>query len=79
MTRIDRVWTLRVTLVVCVLSRAAVRGSVRVTELVQPIAFGVSFLQSQISMDYPVFRSLLPRSVEKRPTRLGLEIAIKIK
>jgi len=51
----------------------------------QPIAFGVSFLHSQISIDnlvlyiyiYKISRSLVPRSVEKRPSHLRLEIEIK--
>jgi len=46
---------------------------------VPPVAFEVSFLQSPISIDDQSSRSLLPRSVEKRPIRLGLEIEIKSK
>jgi len=45
--------------------------------LVQPIAFGVSFLQSRISIDNLVLWFLLQRSVEKRPIRLRLEIKVK--
>ena len=45
--------------------------------LVQPIVFGVSLFQFQISIDNLFSRSLLLRSVEKRPERLRLEIEIK--
>jgi len=45
--------------------------------IIQPIAFGVSFLQSRIWIDHLVSRSLLPRSVEKRPRRLRLKIEVK--
>ena len=47
------------------------------SRFVQPVAFGVSFLQSQISIHDLFFKSLLPRSVEKRPMRLRLEIEIQ--
>jgi len=42
-------------------------------DFAQAIAFGVSFLQSQNSIDDLVFTSLLPRSLEKRPIRFTLE------
>jgi len=45
--------------------------------MLQPIAFPVSFLQSQISIDDLFARSLLPCSVEKRPIRLRVEVEMK--
>jgi len=41
------------------------------------ITFGVSFLDSRISIMFESSRSLLPRSIEKRPQRLRLEIEIE--
>ena len=45
--------------------------------IVQPIASGVSFLHSQISIDDRVLRSLLSHSVEKKPRRLRMQIESK--
>jgi len=39
---------------------------------IQPIAFGVSFLQFQTSIEYLIFYVSLPRSVKKRQIPLSL-------
>ena len=47
------------------------------SKLLQPMKFEISFLQSQISMDELVSKSLLPRSVENRPTGFRSEIQLE--